>query len=127
MEIYSSISYTNRQFGFFAPTVNDDFTLSLRVFKNTSDTVGDQFYLTGSNSEKRIRLSTMLWHFAEGNNNVQMDLYARSWGVYCMNNNKAINKVIISIYKNYIPTMSEYEKGRKPNQTLYYQTTIEAE
>lgn len=124
MEAYSSVTYTNRNFGFFAPTVNEDFNLNLRVFKN-NDSIGHNFLFPVPNTENKIRFSTMLWHFTEGNSDSQMDLYAKSWGVYCMNMDNTITKVRISVSKNYIPTMSEYNEGKRISQNLYYQTTID--
>lgn len=125
MDIYSSITYTNRNFGFFAPTVNEDFQVTFDMFKE-NDTIGYKFFLNEANVETKIRFSTMLWHFAEWNEDSQMDLYGRSWGVFCMNNDTAINKVIITVFKNYLPSMSEYRSGKRINSLLYYQTTLDA-
>lgn len=124
-EIYSSFTYTNRNFGFFAPTVNDDFSIDLIVFKNNQKT-GKKFLFNVPNTENKIRFSTMLWHFAEGNSNSQMDLYARSWAVYCMNKDKSITSVKINVYKNNIPTMEDFRLDKKVSKNLYYQTTIYA-
>ena len=128
MEIYSSFTYTNRNFGFFAPTVNEDFTLSTIVFKH-NDSIGQKLSFYLPNSENKIRFTTMLWHFSEGNSDAQMDLYARSWAIYYMNkdnNNNAIDSLVISVYKNFIPSMEEYRIGKRIEQNLYYQTTIYA-
>lgn len=124
-EIYSSFTYTNRNFGFFAPTVNDDFSIDLIAFKNNQK-IGQKILFNESNSENKIRLSTMLWHFAEGNSNSQMDLYARSWAIYCMNKDSLITSVKVSVYKNNIPTMKDFRLGKQISKTLYYQTTIYA-
>lgn len=125
MELYSSISYTNRNFGFFAPTVNDDFNLKLKAYKK-NDKRGHVFSFIMPDSENRIRFSTMLWHFAEGNSASQMDLYARSWAIYCMNRDSTIDKIEVSVYKNNIPMMNECRTGKKISQALYYQTIFNA-
>ncbi len=125
MEIYSSLTYTNRNFGFFAPTVNDDFSLDIIAYRNNEKN-GHKFLFNIENTENKIRYATMLWHFAEGNSSSQMDLYAKSWGVYCMNKDNAITSILITIYKNKIPTMEDYRLGKRLSQELYYQTTIYA-
>ena len=125
MEIYSSFTYTNRNFGFFAPTVNEDYSLSAIAFKQ-NDSIGQNLSFYLPNSENKIRFTTMLWHFSEGNSDSQMDLYARSWGVYYMNKDSTVKRVLISVYKNFIPSMEEYRKGKRIEQNLYYQTTIYA-
>jgi len=124
MELYSSVSYTNRNFGFFAPTVNDDFNLKIRAFRK-DDQNGHDFLFYMPDSENRIRFSTMLWHFAEGNSPSQMDLYARSWAIYCMNKDSTIHKVVVSVYKNNIPMMNQCRIGKKISQALYYQTSFD--
>jgi hypothetical protein len=124
MELYSSVSYTNRNFGFFAPTVNDDFNLKIRAFKK-DDKIGHNFSFYMPDSENRIRFSTMLWHFAEGNSASQMDLYARSWAIYCMNKDTTIDKVIISVYKNNIPLINQCKMGKRISQALYYKTSFD--
>lgn len=125
INLYSSYTYTNRNFGFFAPTVNDDYELSLRAF-NAQDTLGHEVSLNASDTENRIRFLTMLWHFSEGNSKSQMDLFARSWGLYCMNNDSTVNQVLIAVYKHEVPAMTAYKNGERISKNLYYQTTIYA-
>lgn len=123
--LYSSYTYTNRNFGFFAPTVNEDYALTLKTFQ-TNDTVGHVVVLNQPNAENKIRYLTMLWHFTEGNSKSQMDLFARSWGLYCMNTDSTVNEVLISVYKHEVPTMEQFRQGKRITKKLYYQTTIYA-
>jgi len=125
INLYSSYTYTNRNFGFFAPTVNDDYELSLRAFKE-KDTVGHQVALHAADRENRIRFLTMLWHFSEGISISQMELFVESWGLYCMNTDSAVSQVLISVYKHEVPTMEGYRRGERISKKLYYQTTIYA-
>jgi hypothetical protein len=125
VSLYSAYTYTNRDFGFFAPTVNDDYVLNLKVYKN-NDTTGHSISLDQQNSENRIRYLTMLWHFSEGNSKSQMDLFARSWGLYCMNTDTAVRQVLITVDKHVIPTMEQFRKGECVSTVPYYQTTIYA-
>ena len=124
---YSSFSYANRDFGFFAPTVNDDMFLTIRAFQGDHDTVGYLFKTPVSNTENKIRYLTMLWHFGEGLDDHRMDLYARSWAVYSMNKDTSITKVLISVNQNNIPTMKEYREGQRVSNNLYYQTSFYAQ
>jgi len=123
--IYSSYSYANRNFGFFAPTVNEDYVLRLKTFAK-NDTTGRNFPLYQPDTENKIRYLTMLWHFTEDNSTSQMDLYSRSWGLYCMNSNSTVQEVKISLSKNKVPSMKQYRAGERVTNSLYYQTTIYA-
>lgn len=123
--LYSSYTYANRNFGFFAPTVNEDYVLNLKVYQK-NDSVGHPFLLNQPNLESKIRYLTMLWHFSEGNSKSQMDLFARSWGLYCMNTDSSVNQVLITVRKNIIPTMKQFREGKRVTKNLYYQTTIYA-
>lgn len=124
---YSSFSYANRDFGFFAPTVNDDMYLTVQAYQGDKDSVGYRFETPVSNTENKIRYLTMLWHFGEGLDHHRMDLYARSWAVYCMNKDTSITKVLITVNQNHIPTMKEYREGQRISSNLYYQTSFYAQ
>lgn len=124
---YSAFSYANRDFGFFAPTVNDDMYLTVQAYQGDTDTIGYRFETPVSNTENKIRYLTMLWHFGEGLDDRRMDLYARSWSVYCMNKDTSITKVLITVHQNNIPTMKEYRQGQRISSNLYYQTSFYAQ
>jgi hypothetical protein len=126
LNVYSAFSYTNRDFGFFSPTVNDDMSLQLQAFRGDTDTAGYRFETPVSNTENKIRYLTMLWHFAEGLDTSRMDLYARSWAVYCMNKDPLVTRVLITMNQNHIPHMAQYRKGARLSHSLYYQTTFYA-
>lgn len=126
LNIYSSFTYANRDFGFFSPTVNDDMFMNIQAYQGENDTAGYHFETPFSNDENKIRYLTMLWHFGEGLNATRMDLYARSWSVYCMNRDTTITKVLITINQNHIPTMGEYRNGKSITNDMYYQTTFYA-
>lgn len=124
MQVYSSFNSTNRGFGFFSPDVSDGYELNLKVFKR-NDITGRVFVLPGANAETRLRYESLLWGFAQETPGV-MDLYARSWGVYCMNQDTSINKVVVSIFSDQIPTMLAYKKGSRVTKKLYYESTLNA-
>lgn len=123
VEVYSSLSYTNRCFGFFAPTVNDDYVLSLQTVSRDGST--GQRVIPIHNGEERIRYCTMLWHFAEGEQESRMSLFARSWGLYCFNQDSLVTRVNVKLERNHIPTMAEYRAGARITQDFYYSTTLE--
>jgi hypothetical protein len=124
MQVYSSFNSTNKGFGFFSPNVSDDYQLNLKAFKS-KDTTGRVFILPGTNAETRVRYESLLWSFAQQTPDI-MDLYARSWGVYCMNQDTSVNKVVVSIFRDQIPAMSAYKKGSRVTKKLYYQSTLNA-
>jgi len=124
MQVYSSLNSTNTGFGFFSPDIGDDYQLNLKVYKR-KDTTGRVFILPGTNTETRLRYEGLLWGFAREKPDI-MDLYARSWGVYCMNRDTAVNKVVVSIFSDQIPAMAAYKKGARVTEKLYYQSTLNA-
>ena len=53
LNIYSSFSYANRDFGFFAPTVNDDMFLTMQAYQGEKDTIGYRFETPYTNDENK--------------------------------------------------------------------------
>lgn len=124
VNVYSSVTYTNRCFGFFSPTVNDDLDVQFKVYRDTSTTYHLES-LPQQNSETRMRVRTMYCHFAEDIEPSIMNLYARSWGLFFINSDTTIKKVDIVVMQNRIPSMDEYLKGFRIYQDSFYITSIE--
>jgi len=122
MQVYCSFNSTNKGFGFFSPDIADDYQLNLKAFKS-KDTIGRVFALPGTNTESRLRYECLLWGFSRETPDI-MDLYARSWGIYCMNQDTSINKVVVSIFSDQIPPIAAYKKGARVTKKLYYQSTL---
>lgn len=121
---YSALTYTNRNFGFFAPEVYGDLDVNFDLYADSS-TLLRKVKFTTTNSEMRARFYTLAGHFAENNELTVMDLYSRSWGVKLLNDNLDINKVVITVYQNIIPTMKEYAQGKRIEKEFFYTTTIQ--
>jgi hypothetical protein len=118
---YSAITFSNRNFGFFAPDVTADWNLSIIM----TDTKGQQrpFSFVIPNSEMRVKRYSLLGHFAE--TNTSMDLFSRSWAIKAMNLNPDVVKVDVVVTQNYIPTMKEWARGRRIVPQHFYRTTFD--
>ncbi len=119
---YSSISYCNRNFGFFAPNVASDLDLKMIAHRKT-DSLSYSFPVYSN--EMKNRLYSLMGHFGESGI-VSMDLFARSFGVYCMNQIPEVNKVHIVVYENQIPTMASYRNGERITKIFFYESTVHA-
>jgi len=122
MDYYCAFTYTNRCFGFFAPDVGND--LKLRMIMSNKKEV-QEYHIKNRNFEMRTRLYSLTGHFAEDNQQSTMDLFARSWGVKCLNDYPTMNKVNITVYQNNIPTMIQYQHGKRISQEVFYSTDVE--
>lgn len=121
-DAYSAITYTNRCFGFFAPEVGNDLVIQMNMSNKQKSL---PFHIRNDNFEMRTRLYSLTGHFAEDNQQSTMDLFARSWGVKCLNDNPDMEKVNIIVLQNNIPTMSEYAQGKRITQDTLYSTDVE--
>lgn len=120
-EFYSAITFTNRNFGFFAPTVNSDW--NLRILATDDDGKRFLYSLPTPNREMRVKLYAMLGQFNQNDNT--MDLFARSWAVYVMNHSPRVVRVDILVTQNHLPTMAEYRAGKRISEYPVYRTTFE--
>ncbi len=120
-EYYSAVTFANRNFGFFAPSVTPDWNLRMI----TTDTSGarEEFSLSPVGREMEVKLYSMLGRFSE--NDDTMDLFARSWSVYAMNQVPRARKVEIEVTRNVIPSMREYEQGARVSEQPFYRTVFE--
>jgi hypothetical protein len=119
-EYYSSITFADRNFGFFAPTVNADWVVDISVTDDARRTHPYHFSL--DNQEMRTKFYSMTGHFNESDDN--MDLFARSWAVKIMNDDVHASRVDITVSQNQLPTMAEYARGRRIRATPIYRTTF---
>lgn len=119
---YSAITFSNRNFGFFAPQVSGDWNLSMTM----TDIRGRQrpFSFAAPNSEMRVKLYSLLGHFTESD--TAMDLFARSWALKAMNENRDVRRVDVVVTQNTIPTMKEWRAGKRIEPQLFYRTTFDA-
>lgn len=122
VDYYSAITFANRNFGFFAPTVNGDWETRLTMTDGEGNCRPYHFQIP--NREMQVRLYSMLGHF--GQNDDISDLFARSWGLKAMNENPDVVRVDVEVTQNWIPTMSEYRQGKRIVPEFLYRTTLEA-
>lgn len=121
-DAYSAFTYTNRCFGFFAPEVGNDLVIRMNM-SNKKQSL--QYHIRRDNFEMRTRLYSLAGHFAEDNQQSTMDLFARSWGLKCLNEYPEMEKVNIVVLQNNIPTMSQYVQGKHITQDTIYSTDVE--
>jgi hypothetical protein len=133
-DYYSTITFTNRNFGFFAPDVTSDWNILLvltdsRGQKRTYLPLNDKARkikpkssFATSNQEMNVKMYSMLGHF--GRSRDMMDLFARSWALKAMNENPDVTQVDIEVTQNYIPTMNEYRQGKRIYSEFLYRTTF---
>ncbi len=121
VDLYSLVTFSNRNFGFFAPAVSPDWELEVMA----SASSGEEWAvpLPMPNREIEVKRYSMLGHFSEDDDT--MDLFARSWAVYVMNSDPRVVKVDINVRRNRIPSMAEYRDGARVHPTPYYRTTFE--
>lgn len=119
---YSAITFSNRNFGFFAPQVTSDWNLSLTM----TDRNGRKrpFAFAIPNSEMRIKRYSLIGHFAESD--TSMDLFARSWALKALNENPDVVRVDVVVTQNYMPTMKEWRDGKRIAPYAFYRTTFDA-
>lgn len=120
-EYYSAITFSNRNFGFFAPAVTSDWNVQLTMVDGNGNSRPYSFSLP--NREMKVKMYSMSGHFAEGD--TSMDLFARAWALKAINENPGIVRVHVEITQNYIPTMEEYRRGRRIEVQPFYRTTFD--
>lgn len=121
-EYYSSLTFANRNFGFFAPAVTADWNLRLLMTSDMGEQRPYEFHLP--NREMKVKSYSMLGHFAESN--TSMDLFARSWALKAMNENPDVVRVDVVVTQNYIPAMEEFRRGGRIVPQPYYRTRFDA-
>ncbi|HJT16657.1 MAG TPA: hypothetical protein VJ853_04690, partial [Thermoanaerobaculia bacterium] len=101
---YSAITFSNRSFGFFAPEVSGDWNLAMTM----TDVHGRQrpFSFATPNGEMRVKLYSLLGHFTESD--TAMDLFARSWALRAINENRDVRRVDVVVTQNSIPSMQQW-------------------
>ena len=120
-DLYSSTTFANRNFGFFAPEVSADWNLSLELTAENGRTRA--YKLPEGKGEMRVKMYTMLGHFAT--NETDMDLFARCWAVRALNENRDAREAEVIVTVNDIPTMAEYRAGRRITVSPFYLTTFD--
>jgi hypothetical protein len=118
---YSMITFANRNFGFFAPSVSPDWNIEIMDFD--ADGHGHQFQLPLPSREMEVKMYSMLGHFSDSEDT--MDLFARSWAVYAMNAEPDTARVTIRVTRNNLPTMEEFRTGKRASTEFFYSTTFE--
>lgn len=119
--IYSQTTFSNRNFGFFAPGVTPDWNLHITTVDEQG--VPRQFELPAPSREMQVKHYSMVGHAVE--NDDTMDLFARSWAVYAMNHTPEAVSVEVLITRNTIPSMAEYRDGQRIASHQIYRTTFE--
>ena len=120
--LYSTVTFANRNFGFFAPSVTPDWNLQITAVNDSGHRW--RYSLRTPSREMQVKMYSMLGHFAEDNDT--MDLFARSWAVHAMNDEPMIIRVDIDVTRNSIPSMSDYRNGKRTRPEPFYSTTFDA-
>jgi len=120
-DFYGTVTFANRNFGFFAPEVPGD--LVVRCTLVDADGGRRPWSFRAPNREMQIRLYSMTGHFAQLSDD--MDLFARSWAVRAMNENPDVVRVEIDVAIHDVPTMAEFREGRRIVERPYYATSFE--
>lgn len=123
-DIYCAYTNTNRCFGFFAPEVYSDLTPRMVMYNKNSDRKY-LYHFANPNFETRMRLYSLMGHFGEDNDSIQMNLFTRSWGLKAFNEHPNVSMIDVIVYRNMIPTMKEYEKGKRLYLDFFYSTHLE--
>lgn len=120
-EYYSAVTFANRNFGFFSPSVTPDWNIHM----TTTDGSGDkeEYSFSRAGREMEVKTYSMLGRFSE--NDDTMDLFARSWAVYAMNDVPETHKVEIEVTRNTIPSMAAYRQGARVGEQAFYRTVFE--
>lgn len=120
IDYYSEITFANRNFGFFAPSVTSDWNLEITV----TDTAGRTrpYSLIHPSREMELKLYSMIGHSSESDD--LADLFARSWALKAVNENPDVYRVDVAITQNRIPTMAQYRRGQRIAQEPYYRTAF---
>jgi len=119
-DYYSAITFANRNFGFFAPSVTSDWNTDFKLTSATGQV--RRWALRLPNREMHVKMYSMIGHFGESD--ATMDLFARSWSVKAINENPGVVRVDVVVTQNYIPTMAEYRAGKRIQALPYYRTTF---
>ena len=120
-DLYSQVTFSNRNFGFFAPSVTPDWNVDITTV--TAKGERRAFKLPCPNREMEVRLYSMVGHFTQDDDT--MDLFARSWAVYAMNHVDDAVRVDIAISRNIIPSMRQHRDGVRIDSVPMYRTTFE--
>jgi hypothetical protein len=120
IDYYAEITFANRNFGFFAPSVSSDWNLDLTV----TDTAGRRrpYALVAPGREMELKLYSMIGHGSESAD--LTDLFARSWALKAVNENPDVYRVDVVLTRNRIPTMAQYRHGQRIGRAPYYRTTF---
>jgi hypothetical protein len=121
-DYYSAITFSNRNFGFFAPDVTSDWNIHLILTTRQGQQRNYAFILP--NQEMKLRMYSMAGHFGESDD--IKDLFARSWALKAINENPDVRQVDVEVSQNNIPTMEEYRQGKRITSDLIYRTTFDA-
>ena len=120
IDYYSSVTFNSRNFGFFAPDVAGDWNVIMKLTDNKKNHSVRRFETT--NREMKNKFYSMTGHF--GSSDDSMDLFARSWALKIMNEMPEIIEVQVEVYENMIPTMKEYQKGKRISRKFLYSATF---
>jgi hypothetical protein len=121
--LYSAYTNTNRCFGFFAPEVYNDLSVNMTAH---SDSTSKKYLFKNVNFETRVRLYSLMGHFGENYDTVQMSLFSRSWALKIFTEDPKVKSVDVKVDWNVIPTMPQYLKGQRIQHSLFYSTHFDA-
>lgn len=116
---YGTVTFTNRYFGFFAPTVASDWVVHLVLTNGAGQKQAETMQVT--TREMQIKMYSMVGQSLSGPG---LDACAKSWALRAARESKDIRRVEVDVSQNEIPTMEQFRDGERVQSQLVYKNTI---
>jgi hypothetical protein len=118
---YRALTFANRNFRFFAPTVAPDRVLRIEVIDRSGAARPYRFDVAGR--ELELRMQAMLDRFSESPE--AMHTYARSWAALVFRADPRLSRVIIEVTQNVLPSLPEYRAGARLRVEPVFRSSFE--
>jgi hypothetical protein len=116
---YQKITYCNRRFPFFAPSIGTQLISEVICTDKNNRVFLFKFPLP--NRELELRYNNSHKFFLK---EPLRSRIVKSWARYIKARNEDVRKAEIRVYNIDMPTMEEYRKGLRKTTNLYYKKTI---
>lgn len=120
-DYYGSLTFANRNFGFFAPKISADWAVQVTLADAAGQESEYRFELPSA--EMEFKAYAMLGHFAASDS--RMDLLSRFWSARAMRHAPGTRKVEVQVSRRVLPSMEEYRGGARVRKEQFYRTTFE--
>lgn len=120
-DYYGSLTFSNRNFGFFAPKITSDWVVEMALSDATGRQSEHQFEILSK--EMEFKAYAMLGHFAASDS--RMDLLSRFWSARAMQSVPGTRKVEVKVSRRVLPSMAEHRAGKRVHKEQFYRTVFE--